>query len=398
MHKTINGSAHAIDLPSESVHAIICSPPYFGLRSYAGDQAIDWQAVEFSPMPGMQPITVPAWRGGLGNEPTIDLYIAHLVLCLREWWRVMRNDGVCFVNLGDSYNGSGGAGGDYNKGGIKDGQPKFKGNKVAGLKPKDLCMVPQRFALAAQAEGWYVRQEIIWAKGVSFLPDYAGSCMPESVQDRPVRGHEQVWMLTKSPKYFWDQEAVKEMSLQPVGKAALTGQIKRDVLQDLSSSTLGTNQGSSTRSIRSVWVINPSSYPGSHYAVFPEKLVEPMVKAATSARGVCPNCLAPHQRVVEKESHYGRRQDRDQGKAMPQCDSSDWRPPTYLDMYWQPTCTCNAGEPIPATILDPFAGSGTTLRVALRLGRHAIGVDISDVYLKEHVEDRVSNLQFEMAF
>ena len=152
------------------------------------------------------------------------------------------------------------------------------------------------------------------------------------------------------------------------------------------------------RDLTDTWIINPGSYAGAHFAPFPEKLVEPMVKAATSAHGCCPNCLAPHQRVVVKESHYGRRQDRDQGEAMPQVDSSEWRPPTYLDMYWQPTCTCNAGEPVPCTILDPFAGSGTTLRVALRLGRHAIGVDISDVYLKEHVEDRVSNLQFEMAF
>lgn len=402
MHKTINGSAHAIDLPSESVHAIITSPPYFGLRTYHGDQAVDWSAVEFSPMPGMQPMTVPAWRGSLGNEPTIDMYIAHLVLCLREWWRVLRSDGVCFVNLGDSY----AANRSYQ---VVDNKHSDVGNNGAmrvppGLKPKDLCMVPQRFALAAQADGWYVRQEIIWAKGVSFLPDYAGSCMPESVQDRPVRGHEQVWMLTKSPKYYWDQEAVKEMSLQPVSKAALTGQIKRDVLQDLSSSTLGTNQGSNTRSIRSVWVINPGAYPGAHFATFPEKLVEPMVKAATSAHGCCPNCQAPWIRVVERSgSNWGDRKasgapmrygmNNNKGEVITNYGGSQ-----AVTTGWQPTCTCNADDPIPATILDPFAGSGTTLRVALRLGRHAIGVDISNVYLKEHVEDRVSNLQFEMAF
>lgn len=415
MYKTINGSAHAIDLPSESVHAIITSPPYFNLRAYHGDQAVDWSAVEFLPMPGMQPMTVPAWRGSLGNEPTIDMYIAHLVLCLREWWRVLRNDGVLFCNLGDSYNGSGGAGGDYNAGGIKDGQPKFKGNKVAGLKPKDLCMVPQRFALAAQADGWYVRQEIIWAKGVSFLPDYAGSCMPESVQDRPVRGHEQVWMLTKRAKYFWDQEAVKEESAGklPYGdkenfkqnsESAQGKHGKTSMFSGGSREEYIEKYYNSGRSIRSVWVINPSSYPGSHYAVFPEKLVEPMVKAATSAHGVCPNCGSPWTRVVERSGsnwedrkasgapmRYGMNNNK--GEVITNYGGSQ-----AVTTGWQPTCTCNAGGPIPATILDPFAGSGTTLRVALRLGRHAIGVDISDVYLKEHVEDRVSNLQFEMAF
>lgn len=402
MYKTIHGSAHQIDLSEQSVHAIICSPPYYGLRAYHGEQSIDWPDVEFSPMPGMQTIIIDAWAGALGNEPTIDMYIAHLVLCLREWWRVLRNDGVCFVNLGDSYNGSGGAGGDYNKGGIKDGQPKFKGNKAAGLKPKDLCMVPQRFALAAQADGWYVRQEIIWAKGVSFLPDYAGSCMPESVQDRPVRGHEQVWMLTKRPKYFWDQEAVKEGLRYPDasdGSRIFGGANKNGAnVKHGGRTTGGTYDNAPTgRSIRSVWVINPGSFPGAHFATFPEKLVEPMVKAATSAYGVCPNCQAPWVRVTEKQSHYGRRQDRDQYKGMGQLDSSEWRPPTYLDMYWQPTCTCSAGDPVPATILDPFVGSGTTLRVAIRLGRYAIGVDISEVYLAEHIEQRVSNLQFEMA-
>lgn len=408
MHRTINSSAHAIDLPSESIHAIITSPPYFNLRAYAGDQAVDWPAVEFAPMPGMSPVTIAAWRGGLGNEPTIDMFIGHLVLCLREWWRVLRNDGVLFCNLGDSYNGSGGAGGDYNAGGIKDGQPKFKGNKVSGLKPKDLCMVPQRFALAAQADGWYIRQEIIWAKGVSFLPDYAGSCMPESVQDRPVRGHEQVWMLTKSPKYFWDQEAVKEGLRYPDaddGSRTYGGANKNGAnIQHGDRTTGGTyDNAPSGRSIRSVWVINPGAYPGAHFATFPEKLVEPMVKASTSAYGVCPNCLAPYERVVERSgSNWEQRKAAGHptryGQFPKGVEVNTFGHVDATTTGWQPTCTCNAGEPIPATILDPFAGSGTTLRVALRLGRHAIGVDISDVYLKEHVEDRVSGLQFEMAF
>jgi DNA modification methylase len=269
-------------------------------------------------------------------------------------------------------------------------------------------MVPQRFALAAQADGWYVRQEIIWAKGVSFLPDYAGSCMPESVQDRPVRGHEQVWMLTKRPKYFWDQEAVKEGLRYPDaadGSRTFGGTNKHGAnIQHGDRTTGGAYDNTPTgRSLRSVWVINPGSFPGAHFATFPEKLVEPMVKAATSAHGVCPNCQAPWIRVIEKGGgnweerkasgapmRYGMNNNK--GQAITNYGKSQ-----STTTGWQPSCTCNVGDPVPATILDPFVGSGTTLRVALRLGRHAIGVDISEVYLAEHIEQRVSNLQFELA-
>jgi DNA modification methylase len=154
-----------------------------------------------------QPVTMGycskcgGWRGGLGNEPTLEAYIGHLVLCLREWRRVLRDDGICFVNLGDSFSGSGGAGGDYNEGGLRAGQPKFKAGKSNGLKPKDLMMVPARFALAAQADGWWLRSDII---GHKIAP------MPESVTDRPTRSHEHIFMLTKSARYYWDGEAVRD--------------------------------------------------------------------------------------------------------------------------------------------------------------------------------------------
>jgi DNA modification methylase len=381
-------------LAPKSVHAIITSPPYFNLRSYSGEQDVDWEAFEYAPMPGLPPLSIPAWRGGLGNEPTIEMYIGHLVLCLREWWRVLRDDGCAFVNLGDSFAGSGGAGGDYNAGGIREGQPKFKPIKPkGGIKAKDLYMVPARFALAAQADGWYVRSRIIWAKGVSFLADYAGSCMPESVTDRPTKSDEDIYLLTKQPKYFWDNEAVKEPSTGQTGKAASFKRTTKDNLIPNQSAMQHRTDRSDTvdtggRSLRSVWVINPQGYDGAHFAVWPPALVAPMIKAATSEHGVCGGCGAPWARVVEKQGRITipRLTEGDEGENSKMNGPGAWN--AYITTGWQPTCTCNAAI-VPATVLDPFGGSGTTAATACALGRNAISIDISTDYIQLQ-EERIA--------
>jgi DNA modification methylase len=382
-------------LAPKSVHAIITSPPYFNLRSYSGEQDVDWEAFEYAPMPGLPPLSIPAWRGGLGNEPTIEMYIGHLVLCLREWWRVLRDDGCAFVNLGDSFAGSGGAGGDYNAGGIREGQPKFMADKAQGygIKAKDLYMVPARFALAAQADGWYVRSRIIWAKGVSFLADYAGSCMPESVTDRPTKSDEDIYLLTKQPKYFWDNEAVKEPSTGQTGKAASFKRTTKDNLIPNQSAMQHRTDRSDTvdtggRSLRSVWVINPQGYDGAHFAVWPPALVAPMIKAATSEHGVCGGCGAPWARVVEKQGRITipRLTEGDEGENSKMNGPGAWN--AYITTGWQPTCTCNAAI-VPATVLDPFGGSGTTAATACALGRNAISIDISTDYIQLQ-EERIA--------
>lgn len=156
------------------------------------------------------------WRGGLGSEPTIEAFIGHLLLCLREWHRILRNDGCCFVNLGDSYANDakwGGATGNKHAIALHGDTGIGRTRKSTGLPSKNLMMIPARFALAAQADGWTVRSDIIWAKGISFLGEYAGSSMPESVQDRPSKSHEYIYLLTKGPRYFWDKEAVKETAV-----------------------------------------------------------------------------------------------------------------------------------------------------------------------------------------
>lgn len=423
MNRLINASAHDTGIEDGSVHCILTSPPYLGLRKYQGNQGVMWQSVTYAPMAGLPTITIPAMQCDLGMEPTPEAYIGHLMLVMREMWRVLRDDGVCWVNLGDSYNGSGGAGGDYGEGGLKFGQPKYPGRRIDGLKPKDLCMIPARFALAAQADGWYLRSDIIWAKP---------NPMPESVTDRPTKAHEYIYLLTKSPKYFYDAEAIKEplkdVSVQRLGRGVSNenkaidgypGRHRIPFTKHAQNVKFGGNkaEGYGTRlhsgnewnptggaNKRSVWTVATQNYSGSHFATWPEKLCEPMILAGTSAKGVCPKCGAQHERITEKGSvsyqDTGNRKRADAlgAETSPTSVFRTGEIREILTTGWQPTCTCDAGEPIPATVLDPFNGSGTSGRVANRLGRNYIGVDISNEYLTELSPERLSNIQTQMCF
>ncbi len=165
-------------LPDESVDMCVTSPPYYALRNYNNNPE------------------------QIGLEPTLGQYIENMVTVFEEVRRILKPHGTLWLNLGDSYNGSGGAGGDYNKGGIKEGQPKYKGKFDATLKRKDLMGVPWRVAFALQDAGWWLRQDIIWAKP---------NCMPEPVKDRCTKNHEYIFLLTKQEKYFFGpQWTIKE--------------------------------------------------------------------------------------------------------------------------------------------------------------------------------------------
>jgi DNA modification methylase len=385
----IQASAHQLDgIADGSVQAIVTSPPYYGLRAYAGEQGVEWPAVEYAPMPGLPTLTVPAMRSPLGNEPTLEAYIGHLVLCLREWRRVLRDDGICFVNLGDSFSGSGGAGGDYNEGGLRAGQPKFKAGKSNGLKPKDLMMVPARFALAAQADGWWLRSDIIAAK---IAP------MPESVQDRFTRSHEHIFMLTKRAKYFFDAEAIKETAknegkvVQLGAKSFSKGQANGAGIAPSGNGAADTYTVPAGRNCRDVIEWRPAPFSGSHFAVFPEAIPEKLIRAATSERGACPHCGAPWRRVVEKIMPPLRKTESAgpyNGHGLLGGNRFD-DPIVVNTTGFEPSCACAQHEPVPCVVLDPFSGSGTTCKVAVRLGRRALGVDIAAEYL-----DDVTALRF----
>lgn len=437
-YQLINASAHQTGLPSESINCVVTSPPYMALRRYAGDQEIDWIELEYSPMPGLPVITIPAMRCGLGAEPTIEAYIGHLILVMREMWRVLKMDGTCWVNLGDSYAGSGGAhthdhanpglSKSANRDGVahyaKDGGRGIdKGGN--GIKAKDMMLIPQRFVLAAQADGWYVRSAMPWLKR---------NGMPDSCTDRPSQVIENVFLLAKSERYFFDMEAVKmPISENSVFTGLKAGHHKNGErysgthkIEHGSGGQMKPTNDTGTRNFRSsdpffkTWqglvsndgdplamVVNTSGYSAAHFACWPPALVEIMIKAGSSAHGVCVKCKAPWERVVEREAtEYNSREGvaqalRNQGAQNGGTDKVTLGM-THLvkreTTGWQPTCACNCDEVEPAVVLDCFSGAATTGKVALQLGRSYIGIDVSEQYLSELAPARMSNLQIEMAW
>jgi hypothetical protein len=297
--------------------------------------------------------------------------------------------------LGDSYNGSGGAGGDYAAGGLKEGQPKYPGRHLDNLKPKDLIGIPWRVAFALQADGWYLRSDIIWHKP---------NPMPESVRDRPTKAHEYIFLLTKSARYYYDYEAVKEdlaYSTANDGRLWRPGYTTERPDRGYpgeNSHGAGMLQPSGVgRNKRSVWTVSTKPYPGSHYATFPPGLIEPCILAGCP-EAVCAECGAPYERVVERGdlvSTDGTADDYRPKKftsdPLVKGRSEGWTPNhryDYKTLGYQPTCDCDAGTK-PGVVLDPFAGSGTTLMVARKHGRNGIGLDLSFEYLTTNARERL---------
>lgn len=659
----VNGSASHIPLRDGSVQCCITSPPYYGLRRYDGDQGIEWPAVTYRPMPGMAEITIPPMKAELGLEPTPEMYVGHLVLIFREVWRVLRNDGVAWINLGDSFVAN--RGNTEQKPGYDNKSAKggaglaiVKHRKdVSGLKPKDLMGIPWRVALALQApwttvsdcawsevdrawmaamfdgegcigirkfssyreekrqvyqdgfvvytvvtnsdidlldrcigiagfgkarikqqrsgmtdkrgirsrrdsygwrldgnaavevirgiypyliakkkqaliaytldqlnkrgraergngpvpeemqakraylkelinrcnqreevdlpswieepgsprleDGWYLRSDIIWAKP---------NPLPESVRDRCTKSHEYVFMLTKSERYFYDNEAIKEpvagSSVRRISQetfwqqeggekdyrnGANPNRSARKTIENFARSSrdnfrrenskrgqvipgqaVGTHRPDrddsdydlGTRNKRSVWSVSTRPYPGSHYAVFPEALIEPMILASTSERGACGECGVPWRRVVEKPQPPETLRNRGNGSKMDFHSRQTGSGQKLQDRYdahpaettgWRPTCLHypRVGEwqeyvnnpdddpeieaenerigalrvellalfktykAVPSIVLDPFCGSGTTGVVSRKHGRSAVLLDISQPYLAEQARARL---------
>ncbi|MBK8188905.1 MAG: hypothetical protein IPK79_00460 [Vampirovibrionales bacterium] len=346
--RLIAGSAHDLSaLPDGSIHLAAFSPPYLGLRKYHGDQGVAWPAVTYAPMVNTPAVTVPAMTCPLGNEATIEAYIGHLVLVQREVWRVLRDDGVCFVNLGDSYAN------DDKWGGTTSGkhtlalhgEPVGRVRRHTGLKPKDLTLVPARFALAMQAEGWYIRNDIIWAKGVSFNPVYSGSTLPMSRTDAFTQSHEYVWLLAKQERYFFDLYAVKEAPASYTRKGGAAPYTANGSTTNGVGSKSLHQMSVAGRTPRTVWTINPTGYRGAHFAVWPEELVEKLVRVGTSAKGVCPTCGAPWKRVVQKQPASSRTVNGSgpHGEHGFIGSSRVDDPLEYSTFGWIPTCNCYFG-------------------------------------------------------
>jgi len=312
----------------------------------------------------------------IGLEQTPEAYVAAMVEVFRDVRRVLRDDGVLWLNLGDSYTG----------GGSNSRVPT-----PSGLKPKDISGIPWMVAFALRADGWYLRSDVIWSKGNPF---------PESVTDRPTRSHEYIFLLTKSREYFYDHVAVKE----PVADATRKDmRIGRDAVRDYANAGKSFGVGTSAsrrmatncvggegglRNQRSVWTINPKPYKGAHFATMPTTLAELCIKAGSSEKGCCPACGAPWARVAEHEQvpdRPGRVQGRE-GDTLDEAHGKDGRAGnrrrvSSRTVGWEPTCNCPEHEPVPCVILDPFSGSGTTGYVSNRLGRNYVGTDLNTEYL-----------------
>jgi DNA modification methylase len=343
--------------------------------------------------------------GQLGLEKTPEEYVSKLVEILLDVRRVLRKDGTLWLNLGDSYAGSWGnyhpnsppgKHGQRKKATERFDRPGYQGQeflpptanfKSDVIKAKDLVGIPWMVAFALRADGWYLRSDIIWAKP---------NPMPESVTDRPTRSHEYLFLLTKSPRYCYDADAIAEPLTRPdegqrktpakFGGADKWPQAQKQSRLHSGNEYLGTANG--TRNKRSVWTVSTKPFADAHFATFPPDLIEPCILAGTSACGACAACGSPWERDIERTPNYGRREAAYAPNSEPsKVDSSEWKPATIIDNGWKPTCECNVGEVLPCVVLDPFAGSGTTGKVAIELGRRAILIEPKAEYV-EMIERR----------
>jgi DNA modification methylase len=395
----IQSDARRIPLADESVQCCVTSPPYWGLRKYSGEQELDWgdkRRCNDVFHHGNPCKHCEYWRGAYGLEPTIEMYVEHTVCILREIRRVLRPDGVVFWNVGDSYAGGGNYRGMSSYESLSDKQRSNRGatgihqelgatrDKLTGfLKPKDLCLIPARVALAAQADGWWVRSMIIWTKP---------NPMPESVTDRPTDAYEHVIMLTKSERYYWNADAVRETSKGQNGAAANFARNTKEALMPGQSTKSHRTYRQPTldsgyRNMRNVWTFATQPYAGTHFATFPEELPRRCILAATSAKGACRFCGTPWERIT-RSKFYGnwnpgpgsngpqkvnaQKKDR-KGEDF----SQNWQQPDTVG--WSPMCVCRGqrDRTVPCVVLDPFGGSGTTGRVAVELNRRAVLLDLA---------------------
>lgn len=483
-------------IESESIHCAITSPPYWGLRSYsvppsvwggdpkhlhrfAPESLLEDTRVKDGWTPG-ESCSCGAWRGCLGLEPTPEAFVDHLVEVFSEVRRVLRPEGICWVNLGDCYiSNPHGDGHTFDpKYGGRNRSEGYTANRLgakeSGLKSKDLVMIPARVAIALQQDGWYLRSQIPWLKR---------NGMPDSVVDRPASTIEYIFMLAKNDEYFYDREAVRLPQSDNERTRRLREQhVGLDTTYDLRRKDVGNPIGA-TGALRSVkarqelaatgtrvrrssdwffdsWqgmmldeaggplamVVNPSPFNLemcescltvferaefrkftkdsetdkricpcgaqtwlSHFATFPQRLVTPLILSATSEHGCCHHCGAPYVREMQKgfygdwhpngarggdrmEPNSSARMTTTLAKKNQKENAIEKGPGRWSEnkLYtpprttgWVPSCSHPLFPPeaIPCTVLDPFAGAGTTGLAAAKHGRSFVGIELNSNYI-----------------
>ena len=356
----INANALHIPLADQCVDCVVTSPPYYRLRDYGtarwigGDEACEHNPQR--PDGGERANrSLPLGRGGvyksvckkcgamrldeqIGLEESVSQFLESMVQVFREVKRVLKNEGTLWMNLGDSYAGSAMTNGNLERQVDKSKRTLSRwggGNMVVdGLPAKNLIGIPWRVAFALQEDGWILRLDIIWHKT---------NPMPESVNDRPTKSHEYMFLLTKQGDYFYDNDEIREQSKESVSVEEYAALKAKGTWQSggLGNYAHGMKRLSGVKSVahplgrnkRSVWSIPTQPYEGAHFAAYPEKLVEPCILAGCPKDGI---------------------------------------------------------------VLDPFVGSGTTVKVAIALGRQGIGLDLKFDYLNELARKRISETQVRM--
>ena len=455
MYKVLQGDARKklLEIPEKSIQCVVTSPPYWGLRDYGlepsmwgGDLNCEHEWVKAPPRRNRKSTELVgenskqatnkgathdltetdicykcgAWLGCLGLEPTPEIYINNLVEIFRGVRRVLRDDGVVWLNLGSSYAGSGKAGRnpEYQKRHVQFGQIERRERmgvpipaRSIGYKPKDLIPIPWMVAMALQQDGWYLRSGMPWVKR---------SAMPEPVRDRPARALEYFFLLSKSRKYFYDVEAVRMPGAIPAGTKAAKGSKERAGQDKVNARPPEYKTYSGTRHRRNTdWFFeslqaildgengamlhdendlpiavfcNPQPYPKAHFATYSPLLIAPMILAGASPRA-CEICGAPWERVVEKKKVLTQKTN----TPNKEWEISGGRPYGQRARLgtkttgWQPTCKCENEGTGKCTVLDPFVGSGTTLGVAEVLGRNSIGIEPNPEYCKL-IPERVTSI------
>ncbi len=397
------------------IDVCVTSPPYYGLRDY-GIPPVDWPEVSFSPMPGLPPMAIPAESSVHGLEKNLWAYVAHEVLIFREVRSLLADHGLLFLNLGDSYT-SGGRDSNGNRVGYKQqnnrGTMEAKGRRLPlspGLKPKELCCVPWRVALALQADGWYLRSACPWLKR---------NPMPESSEDRPTTAVEYVFILAKCQKYFWDGVAIELPMAQNVKKRQERAEKctrhrhNSDWFWESWQGMLMDGDGGPL-----AFIVNPQGIKESHFAVFTPNLVEPMIRAGCPKK-VCVKCGKPRERILERTRRATRpgesskvktigpnsrmlknhdpAHDEDSNRSN-QCDSSvvgnrdPERHVTESKTVGWTDCGCAAGFRA-GIVLDPFGGSGTVGYVAAKLKRDYVLIDANPKYVNDIASYRLQEAE-----
>jgi DNA modification methylase len=340
-------------LPAASVDCCVTSPPYFGLRDYGHE-------------------------GQIGLEETPEMFVDKMVEVFEQVKRVLKPEGSLWLNLGDSYSGSGRGANENGKQGTNKGtifNPSTSG-KTYGLKPKDLIGIPWMVAFALRSAGWYLRQDIIWHKP---------NPMPESVTDRCTKSHEYIFLLSKSAKYYYDHEAIKQPLVRlwtetNGGNLSNKGVHKKNgaYLEDAKRSYPMPDENGANK--RSVWTVTTKPFSEAHFATFPEDLIVDCIKAGCPEY-VCNKCGKAREKIIETEIIRRERPNQFTSYRAINGQPDQTKQGVRTEVTGLTDCGCGAGFS-PGVCLDPFMGAGTTALVARKLNRNYIGFELNQEYIK----------------